>query len=211
MTTKSAFRKYGLTGNIGTGKSTVAWMFTELSVPVLDADEIAHEALAPHSAIWKAIYERYGAQILDEDGVADRTTIARIVFQDPAERRFLESQIHPFVRREIELRMARLARDGQPFAIAEVPLLYEAGWESDFDAVIVVRCTEEQEIERCREKFGMTREETLLRLGAQYPLQRKLDAADVVIDNDGPLEETEVQVKRLYKEMVKGEFPKRKR
>ena len=208
---KANFRKYGLTGNIGTGKSTVAWMFTELGVPVLDADEIAHEALEPHSAIWKAIYERYGSQILTEDGVAVRTTIARIVFQDPDERKFLESQIHPYVRREIEVRMARFSREGHEFAIAEIPLLYEAGWEKDFDAIIVVRCTEEQEIERCKEKFGMTREETLLRLGAQYPLQRKMDAADVVIDNDASLEETEVQVKRLYKEMVKGDFPKKKK
>jgi len=208
---KSDFRKFGLTGNIGTGKSTVAWMFTELGVPVLDADEIAHEALEPHSAVWKAIFERYGAQIIDEDGVADRTTIARIIFQDVDERKFLESLIHPFVKREIEVRMARLAREGHPFAIAEVPLLYEAGWEKEFDAVIVVRCTEEQEIARCREKFGMTREETLLRLGAQYPLERKIAAADVVIDNDSLLDETEVQVKRLHKEMVKGEFPKQKK
>lgn len=205
---KSNFRKYGLTGNIGTGKSTVAWIFTELGVPVLDADEIAHEALAPHSAVWNAIFERYGSQIMSEDGVADRTMIARIVFQDPDERKFLESHIHPFVKREIEVRMAKLAREGHPFAIAEIPLLFEAGWEGEFDAVIVVRCTEEQEIERCKDKFGMAREEVLLRLGAQYALDRKVNAADAVIDNDGPLEETEVQVKRLHKEMVKGDFPK---
>ena len=207
---KSNFQKYGLTGNIGTGKSTVAWMFMELGVPVLDCDEIAHEALTPHSSIWKAVYERYGSQIMTEDGVADRTTIARIVFQDPDERKFLESLVHPFVKREIEVRMARFAREGHAFAIAEVPLLYEAAWEGEFDAIIVVRCTEEQEIERCREKFGMTREETLLRLGAQYSLERKIASADVVIDNEGPLEETEVQVKRLFKEMVKGDFPKKK-
>lgn len=204
------FKQFGLTGNIGTGKSTVAWMFGELGVPVLDADEIAHEALAPHSHILKEIYQRYGNQILDKDGIADRTTIARIVFQDPDERKFLESLIHPFVRREIELRMAKLSREEHAFAIAEIPLLYEAGWEKEFDAIIVVRCTEEQEIERCGEKFGMSREEVLLRLGAQYPLERKIATADVVIENDGPLTETEVQVKRLYKEMVRGDFPKRK-
>lgn len=207
---KNDFRKYGLTGNIGTGKSTVAWMFSELGVPVLDADEIAHEALAPHSAVWKSLFERYGKQILDADGIADRTTIARIIFQDPDERKFVESLVHPYVRREIEVRMAKFAREGHNFAIAEIPLLYEAGWESEFDAVIVVRSTEEQEIERCSQKFGMSREEVLLRLGVQYPLSRKVDAADVVIDNDGPLEETEVQVKRLHKEMIRGDFPKKK-
>jgi dephospho-CoA kinase len=207
---KPHFKKIGLTGNIGTGKSTVAWMFGELGVPVLDADEIAHEAFAPHSHVWKALFERFGAQVIGEDGVVDRAAIARIVFQDQHERHFLESLIHPYVQREIELRMAKFAREGYDVAIAEVPLLLEAGWEKHFDAVIVVRCTEEQEIERCREKFGMTREETLKRLGAQYPLDQKIAAADIVIDNDGPLEETEVQVKRLYKEMVKGTFPVKK-
>jgi len=207
---KGDFKTYGLTGNIGTGKSTVAWMFEELGAPVLDADEIAHESLAPHTAVWKAIYKRYGSQVMTSDGVADRTTIARIVFQDPDERKFIESHIHPYVKREIEVRMAKLAREGHAFAIAEVPLLYEAGWEDDFDAVIVVRCTEDQEIERCSEKFGMKREETLLRLGAQYPLERKVEAADVVIDNDGPLEETKVQVERIYRDMKKGNFPKKR-
>lgn len=207
---KAEMKKIGLTGNIGTGKSTVSWMFGELGVPVLDADEIAHEALKPQSAVWKAVYERYGGAILLEDGTANREAIARIVFQDPEERKFLESQIHPHVKREIEKRMADLGRDGQPFAIAEIPLLYEARWENLFDAVIVVRCNEEQEIERCEQKFGMSREEVLLRLGAQYPLERKVEHADVVIDNDGPLEETSVQVKRLHKDMVQGKFPRQR-
>jgi dephospho-CoA kinase len=207
---KAEMKKIGLTGNIGTGKSTVSWMFSELGVPVLDADEIAHEALAPQSAAWKAVHERYGAAILTKDGKANREALARIVFQDPLERKFLESQIHPYVKREIEKRMADLARNGHPFAIAEIPLLYETGWGDAFDAVIVVRCNEEQEIERCQQKFGMSREEVLLRLGAQYPLSRKVSQADVVIDNDGPVEETEVQVKRLHKDMVQGKFPRQR-
>ncbi len=207
---KAEMKKFGLTGNIGTGKSTVSWMFGELGVPVLDADEIAHEALQPQSAVWKAVYERYGKAILLEDGTANREAIARIVFQDADERRFLESQIHPYVKREIETRMADLGRDGHPFAIAEIPLLYEAHWEDMFDAIIVVRCNEEQEIERCQQKFGMTREEVLMRLGAQYPLERKVNRADIVIDNAGLLEETQVQVSRLHKDMVQGKFPRQR-
>lgn len=199
---------FGLTGNIGTGKSTVSWMFEELGVPVIDSDEIAHEVIAPKSAAWKAIFERYGRTVLLSDEVIDRKALARIVFQDEGERRFLESVIHPHVKEEIEKRVAKISRDGRPFVIVEVPLLFETGWEKEFDAVIVVRCNEEQEILRCRTKFGFDREETLLRLRAQYPLARKVKGAHAIIDNDGAIEETRVQVTRLYQEMVKGKFPK---
>ena len=199
----------GLTGNIGTGKSTVAWMFEEMGVPVLDADEIAHEFLAPHTHTWKEIYKRYGNAIMGKDGTIDRTTLARIVFQDPAERRWLESLIHPLVKGEIEKRAVALAREGQHFILAEVPLLIEAHWEGLFDAIVVVRCREDQEIERCMQKFDMSREEVLLRLGAQFPLSRKVASADAVIDNDGTFDETRVQVARLHQEMVKGIFPKK--
>jgi dephospho-CoA kinase len=199
---------FGLTGNIGTGKSTVAWMFEELGVPVIDADEIAHEVIAPQTPAWKQIFEHYGKTVLLADDVIDRKILAQIIFQDQEERKFLESVIHPHVKKEIEQRVIKLSRNGHPFVIAEIPLLYEAGWEKLFDAVIVVRCNEEQEIERCSQKFGFDREETLLRLRAQYPLERKVAAADRVIDNDGGLEETKVQVTRLHQEMVKGKFPR---
>lgn len=205
---KRSTKVFSLTGNIGTGKSTVAWMFEELGVPVLDADEIAHEVIAPKSAAWKAIFERYGRAVLLADDVIDRAKLAGIVFRDERERKFLESVVHPHVKEEIEHRVAQLAKERHPFAIVEVPLLYEAGWEGDFDAVIVVRCSLENEIGRCREKFGFGRNEVMARLAAQRPLEQKAKAAHAVIDNDGPLAETRVQVHRLYQEMVKGSFPK---
>ncbi len=202
-------RLIGLTGNIGTGKSTVSWMFGEMGVPVLDADEIAHEVIAPESASWKAIFKRYGRTVIGADEVIDRAKLARIAFQDPIERKFLESIIHPHVKEAIEHRVAKFVHEEKPFVIVEVPLLYEAHWEKDFDAVIVVRCDEEQEIARCKEKFGMSREETLLRLAAQFPLERKVKVADAVIENDGSIDETRVQVQRLHQEMVKGAFPRK--
>ncbi|MFA4972071.1 MAG: dephospho-CoA kinase [bacterium] len=200
----------GLTGNIGTGKSTVAWMFEEHGVPVLDADEIAHELLTPRTHAWRALYERYGNAIIGKDGQIDRTTLARIVFQDPVERKYLESVIHPLVKAELSKRSAALAKEHHRFIIAEVPLLIEAHWEGLFDAIIVVRCREEQEVERCMQKFAMSREEIMLRLAAQFPLERKVAAADAVIDNDGTFEETRVQVARLHQDMIKGLFPKKK-
>lgn len=199
----------GLTGNIGTGKSTVAWMFGELGVPTIDSDEIVHGLLAPKTHAWKAIYERYGSVILLNDDIINRKELSRIVFQSETERKFLESVIHPEVKDAIEKHISDLAKKGNPFVIVEVPLLFEVGWEKSFDAVIVVKCNEEQEILRCKEKFGFDREETLLRLKAQYPLQRKIKAADIVIDNGGSIEETKVQVHRLHQEMLNGNFPKK--
>jgi dephospho-CoA kinase len=198
---------FALTGNIGMGKSTVAWIFEELGVPLLYADEIAHEALAPHSHAWKAVYERYGRKVIGTDDLVDRTTLAEIVFNDPAERRWLESVIHPFVKQEIGRRAATYAKDETPCVIAEVPLLFEAHWEKDFDAVIVVRASREQEIQRSLEKFGLAHEEIEKRIAAQFPIERKIAGAHAVIDNDGGLDETRVQVTRLHQEMVKGTFP----
>lgn len=205
---KKGTKVIGLTGNIGTGKSTVAWMFQELGVPILDADQIAHDVLAPKSAAWKMIFQRYGRTVLDNDDVIDRKQLARIIFQSHIERDFLESVIHPHVKEEIEKQVAEVAKNNEPFVVVEVPLLYETGWEKEFDAVIVVRCNEDEEIRRCIEKFGFDREEVLLRLRAQEPLEDKVTKADAVIDNDGTLEETKVQVHRLYQEMKKGKFPK---
>ncbi len=196
-----------LTGNIGTGKSTVSWMFENLGVSTISADEIAHEALSPHSQTWENIFKRYGKTILLKDNVVDRDELAKIIFDDPRERKFLESLIHPYVRSEIAHRIAALKKKNHPFVIVEIPLLFEVGWENDFDAIIVVKCNKENEIERCQKKFNISRDDAIKRIGSQFPLERKIDSADAIIENDGPLEETEVQVKRLYHEMVSGKFP----
>ena len=197
----------GLTGNIGTGKSTVAWMFEELGVPTLNADTVAHEIIAPKKPAWKQIYERYGNTIFLADDIIDRKALAQIIFQNPDERKFLESVIHPHVKEEIEHRIGNMNKEGHPFFIVEVPLLFEAGWADLFDAIIVVRCDEEREIKRCTEKFDISDEEVRLRIAAQRPIEQKVADADAVIDNDGELEETRVQVTRLHQQMVKGTFP----
>lgn len=197
----------GLTGSIGTGKSTVAWMFEELGVPTLNADTVAHDVIAPRKHAWKQIYERYGSSILSANDIIDRKILSQIVFQNPDERKSLESIVHPHVKEELKHRIGMMKKAGHPFFIIEVPLLFEAGWIDIFDAIIVVHCSEEEEVKRCVEKFHVNDSEIKLRIEAQRPLDEKVAKADAVIDNDGRLEETHVQVTRLHQQMVKGTFP----
>lgn len=203
-------KKIGLTGNIGTGKTTVAWMFSELGVPLINADEIAHEALKPHSKTWAQLFDRYGKKILLRQGVVDRKVLAQIIFGNEAERKFVESLIHPKVQEEISKKLAEAKHKNTPMIIVEIPLLFETKWDKEMDSIIVVRCDIEQQIARCQEKFGLSREEVLLRIKAQLPIEKKIAKADYVIDNAGSKSETMIQVRRVYTSLEKGELHTKK-
>ena len=177
-------------------------MFEELGIPTLNADNVAHKVIEPKKPAWKQIYERYGKAIILDDDIIDRKALAQVIFQDPIDRKFLESVIHPHVKEELKHRIGMATKAGHPFFIIEVPLLFEAGWTDLFDAIIVVRCDEEMEIKRCTEKFNISNEEIRLRIAAQLPIEDKINNADAVIDNDGNIEETRVQVTRLHQQMV---------
>jgi len=137
----------------------------------------------------------------------DRQALGRLAFDDEAERKFLEEIIHPHVKNEIERKIAGFAKSGHSHIIVEVPLLFEVGWEKNFDAVIVVHCTMDREIERCMKKFNLSKEDAEKRISTQLLLGEKIKKADAVIDNDGDLEETRVQVERLFRRMKTGKFP----
>lgn len=199
-------KKIGLTGNIGTGKTTVAWMFQEHGMKLLNADEIAHETIEPHTAVWKQLYERYGKRIVLGNGVVDRRALAGIIFSNDVERKFVESVIHPRVHEELTKRIADSKRNGTQMLLVEVPLLFETRWDKEMDSIIVVSCELEQQIERCREKFGWTRDEVLARIKAQRPIEEKITRADYVIDNGGSKDATLKQVKRIHAALLKGEF-----
>jgi dephospho-CoA kinase len=197
--------KVGLTGGIGTGKATVAKMLSSLGALVIDADRLAHEAVHPGSRPWKQVVRAFGKGILGRDGRIDRRRLAAIVFSDPGKLRLLDSIVHPPVLREMRRRMERAAAEGRyPVAVADVPLLFEAGLENEFDRVIVVTCPREEQIRRCRARGGMSREEVERRINAQMPLREKERRADYVIDNRGALEQTGKQVREVWERVVSG-------
>ena len=196
--------KIALTGGIATGKSYVLEQFRRRGVPCLDADLLAHGVMAPGTEAAAAIAVRFGPDILSADGAVDRTKLGAIVFADSSARRDLEAIVHPAVYRAIAagVRAFELVVGG-PFVIVDVPLLYETGAEKEFDKVIVTTCTPEKQIARLVAR-GLTDAAARQRLAAQWPTEKKTARADFVIDTDGSLDETNVQVEEIYRLLVAG-------
>lgn len=199
-------KKIALTGGIGMGKSTAMWMFQEMGAETINADEIAHTLLEPKGAVWKALFERFGSHIMQQGGLIDRAALARIIFGDSDERKYVESVMHPRIHDEI-VRLGTIAeKKGRQYVITEIPLLFETGWEKAFDSIIVVRCTHEQQLERCMAKFKLSRDEAEHRIKLQRPIEQKIAHANFVVDNDASREELKVLVHRLFTMFEKGEF-----
>lgn len=194
----------GLTGGIGTGKSTVAGIFREAGIPVLDADRISWESYLPGSAVHNKIVHLFGRKILMEDGTVNRQALGNMVFKDPEKRGRLEEITHP----EIEKRMMEFVRscenDKKPFCVIEAALIFEKKGGKLFDIVITVSAEMEEQIERLKARDGLPEEEIVRRIEAQLPVREKIKRADFVIDNSGSVANTKVQVYRIIELLMKS-------
>lgn len=180
-------RIIGLTGGIGMGKSTVSqYLATAHHIPVLDADVYAKEAVEPGSPILDRIAERYGAQLLYEDGSLNRQAMGEIVFQQPDERQWLEQQIHPYVRDRFRAELQTL--DQKPVVVLAIPLLFEAHLTQWVNEIWVVHCSEEQQLQRIRQRDQLSAEQAIARIKSQMPIADKIAQADIVLDNSSTLE-----------------------
>lgn len=188
----------GLTGGIGTGKSTVARMLARRGAVVVDADDLARRAVAPGTAGHAEVVARFGRGVLGPDGAIDRKRLADVVFSDPAARRDLEAIVHPEVARMFAEEAAR-HRGTDRIVVYVAPLLIEAGRADGFDVLVVVTAPEETRVERLVRGRGMTEEEVRARIAAQLPQEEKAARADVVLDNGGSIEELERQVEELWR------------
>jgi dephospho-CoA kinase len=195
-------RVFGLTGNIGSGKSTVAEMLRRAGIPVLDADRISREVTAPGGRAHASVVEEFGPGILLPDGSIDRGKLAGIVFSDPARRSRLEALTHPAILEAMKESLDALSREGHKAAVVEAALIHESGRAGLFDALILVRCDEETQLRRAMSRDGATREQSLARLRAQMSPESKAAHSDFIIDNSGSLEETRVQVERLVRKLL---------
>jgi dephospho-CoA kinase len=186
----------GLTGNIGTGKSTVMHMLADLGATIIDADRLSHEVIAPGTPGWGRVVEAFGRGIVAPDGSIDRAKLGALVFSDPSALARLEAIIHPEVIRETDRRI-RAVEHG--VVVIEAIKLIEAGMHRDCDALWVVTCRPEQQLERLMRDRRMSEAEARRRIAAQPPQSEKVALADVVIDNSGTLEETRAQVEAAWK------------
>ena len=193
----------GITGGVGTGKSTVAKMFQQLGAVVLDADVIAHLVMEPKRLAWRQIVKAFGEDVLNEDQTINRKRLAAIVFADDERRKWLERIIHPKVLHVIKQQLHRLKRSRRVRAVVlDVPLLMEAGAEGLADVLVVVTAPPQVQRERLKKKYGWSEEETNARMAAQWDLSAKVALADHVVENSDGVDATRTQVKRIWNQRV---------
>jgi dephospho-CoA kinase len=179
---------FGLTGGIASGKSTVASRLRARGVPVIDADELARDVVAPGTGGLRAIVEAFGAGVLDPTGTLDRKGLARVAFASDEARRVLNAITHPRIAQRTAERAAALGDAGEPLACYEAALLVENGVADMFRPLVVVACPERVQIERIRTRDDASRDDAMARIRAQKPLPEKIAAADFVIDTTGTIE-----------------------
>lgn len=193
--------RVGLTGNIASGKSTVARVWQRLGAPVIDADVLARRAVAPGSVGLRRIVETFGPGVLDEAGRLDRAALRDIVFRDPEARAKLEAIVHPEVGRLRREEEARLEAAGEKIVVHDIPLLFEAGLDEEFDAIVLVDAPERVRLERLMRDRGLTEDEARRMIDAQMPSSQKRDRADYVIENEGTLETLERAAEEVWREL----------
>jgi dephospho-CoA kinase len=191
----------GLTGNIGTGKSTVARMLAGLGAEAIDADQVTREVMRAGTSVHAAIVETFGPEVLAPGGEIDRKRLGEIVFADPAALARLESIVHPAA---IEAVARRVTASDARVVVIEAIKLIEAGMADGYDSLWVTTCRPEQQVERIIAARSMTRAEAEQRVRAQPLQEKKIARADVVIDTSGMLEQTRQQVREAWERLIGG-------
>ena len=176
-----------LTGSVGSGKSTVAAIWQEAGIGVLSADAVAREVVQPDTPGLSAVVDSFGPDILDETGALDRDAMRRVVFEDPDARARLESILHPLIRARRDEWVEAMKEEGAVLAVAEVPLLFEVGLETEFDSSVLVAATRDVCLDRLSESRGLSREESLKIWSTQMEPTEKEGRAAYVIHNNGTL------------------------
>ena len=194
--------RVGLTGGIASGKSTVGRMFVELGARLIDADAIVHDLFRSGEPVNQAVVHAFGDRVRAADGTIDRTVLGELVFNNPQDRERLNSIVHPAVIQKQKDWLDDLA-SGEPNAvgIVDAALMIEVGTYRNYEKLIVVVCTADEQRKRLRQRSGLSDEQIEARIRSQMPMDEKAKYADYVIDNSGSLEETRRQVESVFGEL----------
>jgi dephospho-CoA kinase len=194
--------KVGLTGGIGTGKTTVGRMFAELGCYIIDSDAITRSLFASGQRVNRAVASAFGPSVVSPDGSINRAVLGELVFHDAALREKLNSLVHPAILQRQAAFIKQLAeQDPNAIAIVEAALMVEVGTYKNYDKLIVVTCSPEVQRRRIKERSGLTDEQVESRIASQMPLEEKAKFADFVIDNSGDREATRKQVERTFADL----------
>jgi dephospho-CoA kinase len=188
----------GLTGNFGTGKTTVSQMLAELGAAVINADELGHEVLQPDTQAYREVVAAFGKSILKPDGEIDRTKLGQLVFGDTEALTRLNEITHPRIYEIVRQRIEEYRKRGASVVVLEAALLVEAGWTSLADQVWVTTAPEATIVRRLKKARGLSREQVLTRLRAQMPQAEKAKRADVIISTDCTLDELRAKIRELW-------------
>jgi dephospho-CoA kinase len=190
--------KLGITGGIGCGKSEVCRLLEEMGIPIIHADLVAREIIDSNEEIKSQIKAAFGDDVYLPEGKLDRKKVANIIFNDEDAKQTINQIVHPYVIQYQKTELEKLERSGKcKFAGVEAALIFEAGAEQHFDVIVVVAASEETVVERLMERDGLSREQILKRINSQMPLSDKIKRADIVVHNDGSLDELNHEVNRL--------------
>jgi dephospho-CoA kinase len=195
--------RVGLTGGLACGKSFVGKLLEGMGAHLIQADELGHRVLAPDGEAYQPAIAEFGPDILEPDGRIDRRRLAAMVFGNPALLEKLNAIVHPAVYRlQQSIEREILAADPRAIIVVEAAILIETGTYKNYDRIIVVSCSEEQQIERATSREGLSREDVQARISRQLPLEEKKKFADFVIDTSGSKEDTALQTRDVFEKLM---------
>lgn len=184
----------GLTGGIASGKSTASQFFKSKGIPVIDADVIAREAMETDQPAFRDVVDSFGTSILTDEGNLDRKALGQLIFNDEAKRKKLNAIVQEDIRQRINRQKKDFSEKDTPLVILDIPLLFEADYEDEVNAVMVVYVDRETQIKRLMSRDDISEEDAVKRIDAQYPIEEKAEKADIVINNNHSIKETQNQL-----------------
>ncbi|KAF7491443.1 Dephospho-CoA kinase domain-containing protein [Sarcoptes scabiei] len=188
----------GLTGSIGTGKSTISDYLVSKNIPVIDADQIARDVVKPRTKCWEAIRKHFTNEVILPDGQLDRKKLASIIFNNPSERKLLNSITHPEIQKRTLLRIIYHFLTFQSFVVLDIPLLFEESiFRRYLSYIIVVKCNSDEQMKRIKLRNGWNDQEVRSRIASQMSIEKKCSLADYVIDNDGSISHSYQQLQTI--------------